>query len=648
MAQPERKRALPTVGPARAVLAGTSRSASLPTGPRRRRTVLQFLIDVLAWHVGIIAAVFTRYEFTVDGSTIVLSVLTGVTAAGLHAAIGHLHFLYRGGHRFGSLAEVRALTSTVVSTALILFVADVALFPVRSVPASAPVVGGTMALVVMCGVRFLRRLVHDRALRPDTAEAAPVLLFGAGSAGHELIRAMMRDPRSRYIPVGLLDDDPDKRHLRLEGVPVLGRRDDIARAVATTGAGTLIFAVANADGELVRQVRQRAIASGVRFKAVPSVSELLDAPITVSDVRDVDVTDLLGRHQIETDVETIAGYLTGKRVLITGAGGSIGSELCRQVHRFRPAEMIMLDRDESALHAVQLSLTGTALLDSPDIVLADLRDAETVRNIFAARRPEVVFHAAALKHLPLLERYPAEAVKTNIIGTMNVLAAARDVEKFVNISTDKAAWPTSVLGYSKRITERLTAFAARVNDRTFLNVRFGNVIGSRGSVLSTFSAQVAAGGPITVTHPDVTRYLMTIQEAVQLVIQAAAIGRGGQALVLAMGEPVRIAQVAQQMADLAPMPCEIRYTGLRPGEKLHEELFGPGERDVRPLHPLISHVDVPPLDPAHIATLDAAMPPERLVACLRQLCGELGRSLPGRLAIPTALPGTPQREVVTT
>jgi FlaA1/EpsC-like NDP-sugar epimerase len=294
--------------------------------------------------------------------------------------------------------------------------------------------------------------------------------------------------------------------------------------------------------------------------------------------------------------------------------------LCRQISRFAPAELMMLDRDESALHAVQLSLHGRALLDSPELILADLRDAETIRRMFAQRRPQVIFHAAALKHLALLEAHPGEAVKSNVWGTQTVLEAAHGVERFVNISTDKAANPVSVLGYTKRITERLTAHAATRYDGTFINVRFGNVLGSRGSVLTAFSAQIAAGGPLTVTDPDVTRYFMTVQEAVQLVIQAAAIGRDGEALVLEMGRPVKIADVAKQMVEHAARPCEIVYTGLRPGEKLHEELFGAGERDARPLHPLISHVEVPPLDPAKVEYLDPYGEPAQVVLDLAALC----------------------------
>lgn len=280
----------------------------------------------------------------------------------------------------------------------------------------------------------------------------------------------------------------------------------------------------------------------------------------------------------------------------------------------------MLDHDESALHAVQLSLHQRALLDTPDTILADLRDAECIRAIFSARRPQVVFHAAALKHLPLLEQYPGEAVKSNIWGTLAVLDAAHDVERFVNISTDKAANPISVLGYSKRITERLTAHKAAGHAGIFLSVRFGNVLGSSGSVLTAFRAQAAGGGPITVTHPEVSRYFMTVQEAVQLVIQAAAIGRRGEALVLEMGKPIPIDSVARQIASRSSTPVEIVYTGLRQGEKLHEDLFGVGERDDRPLHPMVSHVDVPPLDPVHVRFLDAYGTRDVLVSELARLC----------------------------
>ena len=281
---------------------------------------------------------------------------------------------------------------------------------------------------------------------------------------------------------------------------------------------------------------------------------------------------------------------------------------------------MMLDRDESALHSLQLSLSGRAMLDGPELILADIRDSEAIDRVFADRRPEIVFHAAALKHLTLLQRNPGEAIKTNIWGTLAVLEACRDVAKFVNISTDKAANPTSVLGYSKRITERLTASAADTHQGTFLSVRFGNVLNSRGSVVTAFSRQIEAGLPITVTHPEVSRYLMTVQEAVHLVLQAAAIGRGGEALVLDMGQPVRIDDIARQLAAQATSSIQIVYTGLRPGEKLHEDLLGSGEIDVRPLHPLISHVTVPALEPGEVMTIDPFAEPEKVIEQMSLLC----------------------------
>ena len=326
----------------------------------------------------------------------------------------------------------------------------------------------------------------------------------------------------------------------------------------------------------------------------------------IHSVRDLNVADLLGRRQFETDLAAIASYLAGRRVLVTGAGGSIGSELCRQIARHGPSELIMCDRDESALHAVQLSIHGRALLDSREVVLGDIRDQEFVNELFAVRRPQVVFHAAALKHLPILELYPGEAVKTNIWGTLTVLdaASANHAERFVNISTDKAANPISVLGYSKRIAEGLTAAAAAASPGTYLSVRFGNVLGSRGSVLTAFTAQIEAGKPLTVTHPDVTRYFMTVQEAVALVIQAAAIGQDGEALVLDMGEPIRIDAVARHLIDVSGVDLEIQYTGLRQGEKLHEDLFGLGEPDERRVHPQVSHVAVPAVSGPDVRGLD--------------------------------------------
>jgi FlaA1/EpsC-like NDP-sugar epimerase len=496
-------------------------------------------------------------------------------------------------------------------------------FVARSVP-----IGATICFIVAAALgRAMWRTATERPLAagPGSSSSTRVLVVGAGEAARELIGSMLRDPRREWHPVGLVEDDRARRHLRIRGVPVLGTTALIDELVHQTEADALVVAIPDASSEMIARIAAAGRAAGVDVKVLPSTSEMLSASVGIRDLRDINIGDVLGRKQVDTDVASIAGYLTGRRVLVTGAGGSIGSELCRQISRFGLAELIMLDRDESALHAVQLSLTGRALLDGRDVVLCDIRDAEALNQIFLSRRPDVVFHAAALKHLPMLEQYPAEAVKTNVIGTQNVLAAAAraDVELFVNISTDKAANPSSVLGYSKRIAERITAAYARSASGNYLSVRFGNVLGSRGSVLTTFAEQIASGGPITVTDPEITRYFMTIEEACQLVVQAGAIGRPGEALVLEMGEPVKILDVAHHLIRLAAQPVKVEFTGLRVGEKLHEELFGEHEpRDVRPWHPQVSHVPVVAIDPHLASSMPTSGRRDDVVAALAHACSE--------------------------
>ncbi|MGC4765848.1 polysaccharide biosynthesis protein [Micromonospora sp. DT46] len=585
----------------------------------RRRTIGFLATDSTAWVGGFTAAVWFRYELDLASGQLARAATCGILAAVVHVAVAAVRRIYSGRHPLGSLQEVQGVAGTAATTAAIMLIG---LLPagVRPVPASTPLVGGALALLFMLTARFTYRHRRDLAMRPDARSSNPVLLFGLGDAGQGLLRAMLGDPRGRYRPVGALDDDPDKRDLRIGGVRVLGGRQDVAAAVRRTGATTVIFSVANADAALIRQIREATLRTGATFKVLPPVRDLVDHRITVTDVRDVQIDDLLGRRQVVADMALSGNGLSGRRVLVTGAGGSIGSELCRQVMKADPGELMMLDRDESALHGLQMSLAGRALLDGPELILADLRDDEGIRRIIRERRPDVIFHAAALKHLTLLQRHPGEAVKTNVWGTLSVLDACRDVARFVNISTDKAADPISVLGYSKRITERLTAHAASRFPGTFLSVRFGNVLSSRGSVVTAFQRQIELGHPLTVTHPEVTRYLMTVQEAVHLVLQAAEIGRDGEALVLDMGEPVRIADLARQMAEQAESGVPIVYTGLRPGEKLHEDLFGTGETDTRPLHPLVSHVAVPALDPIEVSGLDPYEDPEKVAAQLAALC----------------------------
>ena len=438
-------------------------------------------------------------------------------------------------------------------------------------------------------------------VRPDGA--APALVLGVGSAGTQLVANMLADPDSPYLPVGLLDDDPAKRHLRIQGIPVLGNRTALRAAVAQTEAEVLVIAIPSAKSELFRDVSESARALGLKVKVLPSLQGILEGKVGLQDLRDIDVTDLLGRDPVDTDVEACAGYLRGKRVLVTGAGGSIGSELCRQLVRFDPEKLLMLDRDESALHSLQLSMTGMAMLDTDDVILADIRDPEALREAFQRHRPQVVFHAAALKHLPMLEQYPEEAWKTNVLGTANVLEAARDgeVEVFVNISTDKAANPVQRAGLLQAHRRAAHGRVAHETPGKFVSVRFGNVLGSRGSVLPAFAEQIARGGPVTVTDPDVTRFFMMIPEACELVIQAAAIGHDGEALVLDMGQPVRILDVAQQMIEISGRKdIEIVFTGLRDGEKMHEELMSEAEGHRRTSHELIDATDVPPLPIAEV------------------------------------------------
>jgi FlaA1/EpsC-like NDP-sugar epimerase len=587
-------------------------------------------MDALAWGVALLFATLVRFDFALSEVDWRGLLVMAVLAALIQTFVGLACGLYTGRFRFGSFDEVAGLAvATVLATTVIyglnLFIAS------QPVPRSAVVAGGVTAGALMGGIRYTFRLMLERRRRPQGEGCERVLVFGAGEGGVQVINAMLADPDSPYLPVALLDDDPAKRNLRIRGVRVLGTRQRLAESATATMADALLIAIPTAGPELVSELTDQALAAGITVKVLPPVRELW-GDVGVADIRAVTVADLLGRHEVAIDLPSIAGYLTGRRVLVTGAGGSIGSELCRQLHNLAPAELIMVDRDESALHAVQLSIEGRALLDSPNLVLLDIRDRPRLARLFAERRPEVVFHAAALKHQPLLERHPGEAVKTNVWGTLSVLevAAATGVDRFVNISTDKAADPCSVLGYSKRIAERLTAHVASETDGTYLSVRFGNVLGSRGSMLGTFQSQIAAGGPITVTHPEVTRYFMTVEEAVQLVIQAGAIGGDGEALVLDMGQPVAIADVARRLADLAKQPVEIVYTGLRPGEKLHEILLGTDEEDVRPVHHLVSHVRVPALSPDDVRRLEPAEPAASVIEQLWAVCSGVVSGPPPR------------------
>ena len=566
-------------------------------------SILQFVIDMAIWSVTAIASSYARFEYQGHhdpfGATksSVIRVLPIVLV--VHALVGYVVGIYRRRWRYGSFDEIGGLVVATIITTSVLFVLRFFDQSLNPFPRSVILIAGFAGLCFVAASRYAWRLIREQLRRPTAQTAAKILVYGAGEGGIQMVNTLLRNPQSPYLPVGFLDDNPDTHRLSISGVPVLGGRDQLSQARARTGATTLLIAIPSADSALIGDISARARELSMDVKVLPAVQNLYERPLDTSDIRDLTDEDLLGRRKVVIDLQQISDYLVNRRVLVTGAGGSIGSELCRQLARFNPAELIMLDRDESALHEVQLSIHGRALLDTPQTVLADLRDEATINHIFDTRKPEVVFHAAALKHLPLLERYPLEAYQTNVLGTLTLLNAAQrtGVGVFVNISTDKAANPISVLGYSKRIAERVTAAAGQTaKSGKYMSVRFGNVLGSRGSVLMSFRDQIAKGGPLTVTHRGVTRYFMTISEAVQLVIQAGAIGSSGEALVLDMGTPVSIYDVAKQLVANSGKPVEIEIVGLRAGEKVHEELFGDGEVDTRPRHPLISHVPVLPVD----------------------------------------------------
>jgi FlaA1/EpsC-like NDP-sugar epimerase len=564
----------------------------------RRRRIVTATVDGAAWVIGIIIAVAVRFAFEATPSSWLSMIVLGAVAGAAQMAIGYRLALYRGRFTYGSFDEVRALGTAVAAPALVLSVAVIALGPVIDLPRGTVIIAFPFVLLLMLGVRYGWRVAFEKRRKPGEG-AEPALIVGAGYVGDVLLHNMTTDPRSPLRAVGILDDDPAKRNLRLRGVPVIGRTTEIRDAAAATGATNLVIAIGGAESTLLRRLADDAAEAGLRVRITPTLSNMMSEKQPEVDLRDISIEDLIGRHPVDTNVELIAGYVTGRRVLVTGAGGSIGSELCRQLARFEPSELIMLDRDETGLQVAQLGTSGRGLLDTRDVVLADIREEETLKRIFADRRPEVVFHAAALKHLPMLEQYPDEAWKTNVLGTRNVLTAAMSVgvDTFVNISTDKAANPTSVLGHSKRVAEKLTAWAGEETGMRYLSVRFGNVIGSRGSMLPTFQTLIAAGGPLTVTHPDATRYFMTIPEACQLVVQAGGIGRPGEILILDMGEPVSILEVAKRMIAMSGKDIDVVFTGLRQGEKLHEALVGTKETLESPFHPKVSHTRADPISP---------------------------------------------------
>lgn len=583
-----------------------------------RRRLIQATWDGLSWLVAMPIAATLRYDFNPASRVLVMSLAIGFGCAVLQIATGSIFHLYRGRYVVGSFDEVFGVGLTTLSTGIVGSVA-VIMLPQTEFPRSTVVIATGLAGASMLGARFAWR--RRRQLDALSRTGSRTLIYGAGDAGSQVANLLLNDSSGEFQPIGFIDDDPTKQHLRRSGLRVLGNEQSLEILIREFEIETLLVAIAGISATRLLELDRRCKSLNVAVRIIPTASEIAGGAVKLGDISGVTEEDLMGRRSIQTDERQIQNSIFGKRILVTGAGGSIGSEIVRQLYRYSPASIFLLDRDESALHAVQLTLDATGTLESKNLVLADIRDRDAIDEVFARVNPHFVFHAAALKHLPLLESHPSEALKTNVFGTLNVLNAASKygVETFVNISTDKAAEPESVLGYSKLITERLTRYTSQVAKGKYVSVRFGNVLGSRGSVIDTFRYQISNGGPVTVTHPDVTRYFMTIREAVHLVLQASALGNNGSTLILDMGNPVKISEIAEFMIAQSSRDIYIKYTGLRVGEKLHETLTSKSENSLATSHPLITSTHVLAIDPDTFHVLRDSEQTTQTASVLREL-----------------------------
>ena len=546
----------------------------------------------------------------------------------LVVAIKVVVFLAFGFHRrwwrYVSVHDMWGAARGVVVASLVAYVTVYLVAPVHNVrlPRSVAVMDLLLTLALIAGARLLARTVIER---PRTgafvARGKEVLVVGAGDAGRVVVQEMQRSRMLRYTPIGFVDDDKTKRNARIQGVRVLGTTDELARIVRERQPDEVLIAIPSASGDVRRRVVaaeldvEAAQAAKVPVKTLPGLYELISGDLNLTgQMRPVQVEDVLGREQVEVDFEQIASYLQGQTVLVTGAGGSIGAELCRQIARVGPARLILVDNAETPLFEIERELVDERAFTPAVPKLVDVKDAKAMRReVFEKYKPTIVFHAAAYKHVPLMNTHPLASVRNNVVATRVVsqLAAEFRVERFVLISTDKAVNPQTVMGQSKAICEWIVESLGHRRDieTRFVAVRFGNVLNSSGSVIPTFRRQIEKGGPVTVTHPEMTRYFMTIPEAVSLVVQAGAIGGRGQVFVLDMGEPVKIVELASNMIRLSgkeprlpgdgvtgPNDVSVKFVGSRPGEKLHEELWGDHESVGQTTHPKIMRLSRPPID----------------------------------------------------
>jgi FlaA1/EpsC-like NDP-sugar epimerase len=560
-----------------------------------RREVPLVVMDLAVVFVAYLIPLVLRFDGAVPSQYWTNFRLFIGAAAIVHLLANYLLGLYAQMWRYASVQEARRVVLSGL-LAGVFVVGTGFVFSPRPLPMSVLIAGPGLSLFGFGAIRFQSRLFGFRR-REAAEQSSRLLVVGAGEAGAMIVKDILENPSLGLDPVAFVDDAPRKLRISLRGVQVMGPIGDIPTLAGRLFVDEVLFAIPSASGDVVRRVAVLCEEANLPLRVLPSKRDIVSGRVTARDIRDLRIEDLLGRGEVETDLASVAAMLRGKRVLVTGAGGSIGSEIARQVAAFEPSALLLLDHDETHLHDLLLDLAGHAVAK---VVLADVRDRDRLWRLLSEARPEVVFHAAAHKHVPLLEAHPEEAVLTNVLGTANVAdaAVAAGAARFVLISTDKGINPINVMGISKWFAERIVG-SLRGNGCSFCSVRFGNVLGSRGSVIPTFIRQIAHGGPVTVTDPSMARYFMSVQEAVQLVLQAASLSEGGEVFTLDMGEPVNIMDLARRVIRLSgrvpDRDVAIQVVGPRPGEKMAEEITDPAEELLESAHPAIRVAR--PLDP---------------------------------------------------
>lgn len=562
----------------------------------RLKILLLFVLDSII----VLGSVFLSFRLVTEGLIRNIHALTVTALLSLAAYYVFSYFLnlYWRDWEYASVYEVITVVKCVSAAVIVSTVAGIVWFKTL-VTWQFVVVLWLLLVCAVGGVRLSMRIFREYFVDSVVMEnAKPTLIVGAGAAGTLLVRQMLMHPKMRMMPVAFVDDDPEKQRKDIYGVRILGTTKDIEKIVQHMGITKVVIAMPSLPNKKLNEVYDIARKTGAECVILPNIDEVMSGNLHVQQLRNVEIEDLLGRDPVELDQTLIEKQLRGKRILVTGAGGSIGSEICRQVSSFRPKELIILGHGENSIYQLNMELLGKyAEHFRITPVIADVQDRKRIFEVMEKYRPDVVYHAAAHKHVPLMEINPREAVKNNILGTRNVAEAANHakVKTFVMISTDKAVNPPNIMGATKRLCEMIVQDMATKSDSTkYVAVRFGNVLGSRGSVIPLFKKQIAKGGPITVTHPDIVRYFMTIPEAAQLVIQAGSLARGGEIFVLDMGKPVRIVDLAKNLICLSGYSeddIEIKFTGLRPGEKMYEELLNEGEINPKQIFPKI-HIGI--------------------------------------------------------